>query len=263
MVASSASPASLAAVLDLQYFQATKQQHLPQRDMDEPRVGHACKAQTSNAKYRRPKDKEAKDIVGPYENIASDAVVVEEELEDNEAEVAEAPTSEPSIWPSGGTKSKKPFALCVSAASILMGLLHGARMARYDPLRPAQGLATFLHEWDADCDASLHRLVSYVNCTLHWRHVAWVGGRAVRARTTFICRCRLCWLPKNTAVDIRRPPGHRGTMVIDAPGRSIGKTNGTIEDHARSRVRSWAPDSQESISAGAGSLRQTIPRRLS
>ena len=38
-----------------------------------------------------------------------------------------------------------------------------------------QSLASFLHQWNADCDERLLRLVSYVKSTLHIRQVGWVG----------------------------------------------------------------------------------------
>jgi hypothetical protein len=87
--------------------------------------------------------------------------------------------AEPSIWSTGGSASgpggKLGSTLCIPAASALMGLLYGARMARYDLLRPVQSLACFLHDWNAECDARLLRLVSYVNSSLHIRQVGWVG----------------------------------------------------------------------------------------
>ena len=69
-----------------------------------------------------------------------------------------------SIW-SGFSKQKpgkKKTNLCVPAAAALMGLLYGARFARYDLLRPVQSLATYLHEWDRACDEKLLRIMSYV-----------------------------------------------------------------------------------------------------
>ena len=66
------------------------------------------------------------------------------------AETVSAPVfGESSIWASGGNKlgpgGKPSSTLCVPAASVLMGLMYGARMARYDLLRPVQSLASFLH----------------------------------------------------------------------------------------------------------------------
>ena len=72
----------------------------------------------------------------------------------------ESEHSTPSIWKCGTGNPKKPSSLCVPAASVLMGILYGARMARYDLIRPVQALATYLHEWDSDCDLRLNRLIS-------------------------------------------------------------------------------------------------------
>ena len=46
-----------------------------------------------------------------------------------------------------------------------------------DLLRPVQRLATHLHQWDSKCDERLHRLVSCVNSTLHYRQIAWVDAK--------------------------------------------------------------------------------------
>lgn len=52
----------------------------------------------------------------------------------------------PSMWKSGGSKKNKASTFCIDDASVLMGLLYGARMARYDLLRPVQALASYLHQ---------------------------------------------------------------------------------------------------------------------
>ena len=113
-------------------------------------------------------------------NAGGQSVPSEAEDEDDKTASSE-PSSEPSIpsiWKAGGAKSTKTSTLCVPTASVLMGLLYGARMARYDLLRPVQSLATFLHEWDAECDDRLYRLVSYINSTLHLRQMVWVGDES-------------------------------------------------------------------------------------
>ncbi len=61
------------------------------------------------------------------------------------------------------------------AASILMKLLYCARMCRYDLLHPIGRLACLITKWDKHCDKMLHRLMCYVNCTLHLRQVGWVN----------------------------------------------------------------------------------------
>jgi len=52
------------------------------------------------------------------------------------------------------------------AARILMKILYAARMARYDLLRPTCYLATKITKWTPRCDRGLHRLASYINCSL-------------------------------------------------------------------------------------------------
>ena len=52
------------------------------------------------------------------------------------------------------------------ASRALMKVLVAVRMARYDLLRAAQGLASRATKWSHDCDVALHRLMSYIHCTL-------------------------------------------------------------------------------------------------
>ena len=86
----------------------------------------------------------------------------EKEIDHNGKNIAMKEVKPRSMWELGTGNSKKPSSLCIPAACVLMGISYGARMARYDLIRPVQSLATYLHEWDADCDARLNRLVSYV-----------------------------------------------------------------------------------------------------
>ena len=61
------------------------------------------------------------------------------------------------------------------AARVLMKVLYGARMCRYDLLRPTCYLATRIATWTRGCDRALNRLMAYISCTLHLRMLAWVG----------------------------------------------------------------------------------------
>ena len=61
------------------------------------------------------------------------------------------------------------------AASILMGLLYAARMARYDLLRGIGHLARFLTKWTEEHDKQFHRLMCGVKSTLGNMLVGWVG----------------------------------------------------------------------------------------
>ena len=63
------------------------------------------------------------------------------------------------------------------AARVLMKLLCSARMARYDLLRPVCHLACHVAKWNSECDRRLHKLVCYVNSTLHLRMIGWAGDK--------------------------------------------------------------------------------------
>ena len=47
-----------------------------------------------------------------------------------------------------------------------MEILFGARLARFDSLRPIAALASKITKWDTVCDRMLHRLVCYINSSL-------------------------------------------------------------------------------------------------
>ena len=65
--------------------------------------------------------------------------------------------------------------LAPHAASILMKLLYGARIARFDLLRQVNRLARNVHRWTDSDDRGLRHLMCYVHHTKHWRMVGWVG----------------------------------------------------------------------------------------
>jgi hypothetical protein len=54
------------------------------------------------------------------------------------------------------------------ASSILMKILYGARMARYDLLRATCALASKITKWTRACDKKLYKLVCYINSTLDY-----------------------------------------------------------------------------------------------
>ena len=56
-----------------------------------------------------------------------------------------------------------------------MKILYGARMGRYDLIRPVQALARLIAKWNHLCDRKLHRLVCYINSTLGLNLYGWVG----------------------------------------------------------------------------------------
>ena len=73
------------------------------------------------------------------------------------------------------TINAQPGCLGNDAAAVLMKVLYGARMGRYDLIRPAQALASRVTKWNHLCDRKLHRLISYVNSTLDLHLYGWVG----------------------------------------------------------------------------------------
>ncbi len=90
------------------------------------------------------------------------------------------PEAEP--LPAGDHMSKEPESelepsgrLQPIAAKILMKILYGARMARYDLLRAICYLATCVTKWTQQCDRDLHRLVCYLKTTQHYKQISWVG----------------------------------------------------------------------------------------
>ena len=63
------------------------------------------------------------------------------------------------------------------ASRILMKVLFAARMARYDLLRATQSLASRVTKWSPDCDAGLHRLISYISSSLDITTRGFMGDR--------------------------------------------------------------------------------------
>ena len=61
------------------------------------------------------------------------------------------------------------------ASRVLMKVLYGARMARWDLLRATCALAAKVTKWSDQCDAQLHRLVSYINSSLELKMYCWIG----------------------------------------------------------------------------------------
>ena len=60
-------------------------------------------------------------------------------------------------------------------ASVLMKVLYGARIARFDLLRQVNRLATNITRWTTGNDKKLHHLMCYIHHTKHWRMIGWVG----------------------------------------------------------------------------------------
>ena len=61
------------------------------------------------------------------------------------------------------------------ACKVLMKILYGARLARFDLLRPIAALASKITKWDSVCDRMLHRLVCYINSSLDYELKGHIG----------------------------------------------------------------------------------------
>ena len=61
------------------------------------------------------------------------------------------------------------------AASCLMKVLYGARMARPDLLRATCYLARLITKWTSACDKMLHRLMCYISSSLDVKMQGFIG----------------------------------------------------------------------------------------
>ena len=68
--------------------------------------------------------------------------------------------------------------LAGDAAKIVMKMLYGARLVRYDILWPICSIAREVSKWTRACDKRLERLVSYINCTTDYSLESFVGDTA-------------------------------------------------------------------------------------
>ena len=80
-----------------------------------------------------------------------------------------------------------PGVLKEHAPAVLMKILYGARVGRYDLLRPVQVLASRLTTWTHLCDKRMHRLISYINETTTTSLYGWVGDRIGDIRLVLYC----------------------------------------------------------------------------
>ena len=61
------------------------------------------------------------------------------------------------------------------AAKVIMKILYGARMARYDLLHPCQELACRMTKWTPNCDKRLLRIICYIHQHPDLCMYGWVG----------------------------------------------------------------------------------------
>ena len=73
------------------------------------------------------------------------------------------------------SSDSKEGLLAPIACKIPMEMPYGARLARFDLLRPIAALASKITKWDTVCDRMLHRLVRYINSSLGYKLKGHIG----------------------------------------------------------------------------------------
>ena len=144
--------------------------------------------------------------------------------------------------------------LAPHAASVLMKLLYGARIARFDLLRQVNRLARNVRRWTDSDDRGLHHLMCYVH---HTKHCAWsVGLEILWTMCTWPCMRTLtlrdaltCCVPPavghlniqgpNTRFPLSGSSFRQGCVSHSTPEAEIV----AIDGYARSQV--GRADSQE------------------
>ena len=88
--------------------------------------------------------------------------------------------------PKTSCKQKEPEGKLEKIASrITMKTHYGARYARLDLLRSINNLACHVTKCDTFCDRALHRLVCYIQSTLCYRQIGYVGDSSDKINCTF------------------------------------------------------------------------------
>ena len=73
------------------------------------------------------------------------------------------------------------------AAQIVLNKLYLARIGRPDLLWSVNILARAVTKWTKACDKRLHRLISYINCTLENVQICYVGYKAADCKLALFC----------------------------------------------------------------------------
>ena len=138
------------------------------------------------------------------------------------------------------------------AARVLMKILYGARMARYDLLRAVAGLARCVTRWTEQCDKDLHRLVCYINTTVHYEMISWVGDSPELLQLLMYCDA-------DFAGDIRTQRSTSGAILF------LQGPNTRFPQAAVSKIQtavSHATTEAEMIAAAFGLRTEGIPFQI-
>ncbi len=94
----------------------------------------------------------------------------------------------PNASAEGGSPSESvPKELNRVAAKASMTTMYAARLARFDLLRCVGHLATYLTKWDSEQDDKLSRMMSYVNCSGHYRQIGFLGDPLDKVELGLFC----------------------------------------------------------------------------
>ncbi len=100
--------------------------------------------------------------------------------------------------------------LAIAPMKVVMKLLYAERYARPDLIRACQHLALFFTRWTPECDKQLNRLMCYVQSSLKWRLMGWVGDTAKNINRTSLP------MPISLAAQCLRdlPQGYTSACVV-------------------------------------------------
>jgi hypothetical protein len=85
-----------------------------------------------------------------------------------------------------------------------------------------------LHEWDSDCDLRLNRLMSYIQSTIHYRQVAWVGDTVDKLGPHLYADADFAGCPRT----LRSTSGYH--LAIEGPWTSMPQTGASARQTALS-----------------------------
>ena len=109
------------------------------------------------------------------------------------------------------------------ALKILMKVLYGARMCRYDILRATCLLARRVSKWDKECDKRLHRLIMYIRPYPGLPYVCVRRGPTRKVFHWFVCRRRFRGLQINSQKHFRCGCGHCWSIDVLSACRCVEK----------------------------------------
>ena len=118
----------------------------------------------------------------PFLDESKDPLVVIQEPRHGQTAPQEAPHGGGGGLRKGGTTEKgganvvNPGQLSHIATRCLMKIMYIARLALQDLLRAVGALTTTTTRWDEMCDRKPYRIIKYMNGSVPWRQIGFIGG---------------------------------------------------------------------------------------